>query len=82
MKVDYIHLTNKILDSCEFLRFAIEKDNELFKNNKDTILKLISLNDWLISELSSSNLKDEQRELMLRNCLTLSEITKEVRLAL
>ncbi|MUJ29634.1 hypothetical protein GNP73_16835 [Aliivibrio fischeri] len=78
MKIDYIYLTNKILDSCEFLRFAIEKDNELFKNNKDTILKLISLNDWLISELSNSNLKDEQRELMLQNCLTLSEILKKL----
>ncbi|OCH42620.1 hypothetical protein [Aliivibrio fischeri] len=78
MKVDYIYLTNKILDSCEILRFAIEKDNELYKNNKETIIKLISLNDWLISELSNSNLKYEQRELMLKNCLTLSEILKKL----
>ncbi|MUK62834.1 hypothetical protein GNP81_15785 [Aliivibrio fischeri] len=78
MKVDYIYLTNKILDSCEILRFAIEKDNELYKNNKDIIIKLISLNDWLISELSNSNLKNEQRELMLQNCLTLSEILKKL----
>ncbi|ACH64469.1 hypothetical protein GNP79_12710 [Aliivibrio fischeri] len=78
MKVDYIYLTNKILDSCEILRFAIEKDNELYKNNKETIIKLISLNDWLISELSNSTLKYEQRELMLKNCLTLSEILKKL----
>ncbi|MUK68861.1 hypothetical protein [Aliivibrio fischeri] len=78
MKVDYIYLTNKILDSCEILRFAIEKDNELYKNNKDIIIKLISLNDWLISELSNSNLKNEQRELMLQNCLTLSEILNKL----
>ncbi|OCH05110.1 hypothetical protein A6D98_02400 [Aliivibrio fischeri] len=78
MKVDYIYLTNKILDSCEILRFAIEKDNELYKNNKETIIKLTSLNDWLISELSNSTLKYEQRELMLKNCLTLSEILKKL----
>ncbi|MUH97427.1 hypothetical protein GNP63_12855 [Aliivibrio fischeri] len=78
MKVDYIYLTNKILDSCEILRFAIEKDNELYKNNKETIIKLISLNDWLISELSNYTLKYEQRELMLKNCLTLSEILKKL----
>ncbi|MUI54271.1 hypothetical protein [Aliivibrio fischeri] len=78
MKIDYVYLNNRILDSCELLKFAIEMDNKLFSNNKEVILNLTKHNNWLIKELSSSNVKEKERNLMLRNCLVLSDILRKL----
>ncbi|MUJ39526.1 hypothetical protein [Aliivibrio fischeri] len=78
MKINYVYLNNRILDSCELLKFAIEMDNKLFSNNKEVILNLTKHNNWLIKELSSSNVKEKERNLMLRNCLVLSDILRQL----
>ncbi|GLR76159.1 hypothetical protein [Aliivibrio sifiae] len=78
MKIDYVFLINKISDSCEILKFAMEKDPLLMVNNKEAVLKLIDLNCWLIDELSKPIYDSNHYKEIISKCINLKVILNEL----
>lgn len=78
MKIDYVFLINKMSDSCEILKFAMEKDPLLMVNNKEVVLKLMDLNYWLINELSKPIYDNNYYKEIISKCIKLKVILKEL----